>query len=362
MTDRKRNALIGAFALGGIICLAWLIVLFGESRGLFQREYPIWAKFSAERAPNIRQGTEVSIAGVPVGNVGEIKLVKIDDPSKGLLAEMWIAQDYEVPRGSVARVIMPLMGQPTIDIQPPSELAGPPELLPHKGARIRGEVVNPLETVIDPKLIATLDKTVLQIGELARALTPAANAITGLLEKRTIAEVESPEAKIQGMTANLYTAVQRLYSVLTHFDEVLGDQQVQSNVKLSLENFRQASEGVKLAVENLRVFSQQAKEVSIAAKGTMEKVDQTVVITQERINELGGKLTADADKISRMLDYFTAVGRELAEGEGAAAMLLRDPKLYDELVLTFQRLGAAASELQTLIKLWETQGIGFKMR
>jgi ABC-type transporter Mla subunit MlaD len=361
MTDRSRNAIIGLFTLGGLASLGLLIVLFGESRGLFQREYPILARFEADKPPNIREGTEVMIAGVPVGNVGRIELVDPKIPSKGLEAELWIASKYQVPRGSVARVIIPLMGQPIVDIKPPSELVGAVEPVP-RGYPIHGEVVNPLESVIDPKLMASLDKTVVQIGELAEALTPAARAVTGLLEKRTIGDVESPEAAIQGMTANLYTAVQRLYNVLTHFDTVLGDPQVQSNVKLTLDNFRVASEGVKVAVEDLKIFGEQAKQVAEVARGTMDKVDRTVVITQEHIDTLGRKLTNDAEKLSRMLDYFLSVGEQMAEGDGTAGMLLRDPKLYDELLLTFQRLGAAASEMQVLIREWQAQGIGFKMK
>jgi ABC-type transporter Mla subunit MlaD len=363
MSDRSRNAVIGFFALGGMFCLAALIMLFGETRGLFQQEYPVQAKFGTERPPSIRSGTEVSIAGVPVGSVGKVSLVKPEDPSLGLRAELWIANGFQVPEGSVARVVIPLMGQPTVDIKPPSPLAGPTVPLPKDGTgEIRGEVVNPLESVIDPKLMGTLDKTLEQIGELASALTPAANAFTDLLETRTIDEVESPQAVIEGMTANLYTAVQRLYNVLTHFDTVLGDPNVQSNVKLTLDNFREASEGVKIAVEDLKVFSQQAQAVATAAQNTMTHVDQTISITQGHIDTLGRKLTTDADKLSRLLDYFLSVGQQMAEGEGTAAMLLRDTRLYEELLLTFQRLGAAASEMQTLIRQWQAQGMGVRLR
>jgi hypothetical protein len=248
------------------------------------------------------------------------------------------------------------MGQPTINIVPPSVPTG------DTTDEVRGRVINQLESIIEPKLIATVEKTTNQIGELASALTPAANAITDLLEKRTIEQVESPEAKIKGVTANLATTIQRLYNVLTDFDTVLGDRQVQSNIKMTLDNFRTASEGVKLAVVDLQSFSQQAKDVAITAKGTMAKVDDTVVLARQHIDTLGQKLVTDADKLSKMLDSFVLIGESLSTGQGTAAMLLHDPKLYDELLLTFQRLGSAAAELQTLVKQWEAQGLQFKMR
>lgn len=357
MTDRNRNALIGLFAVGGMLCLAVLVMLFSESRGLFQRGYLVRAKFDVKHMPpSVRQGTEVSLAGLWVGNVDTVELVDPGMPSKGLIAVMRIDRKFRVPKGSEAQVIMPLMGQPAINIVPPSVPNG------ETTDEIAGRVVNPLETIIDPKLIATIDKTTEQIGELASALTPAANAITDLLEKRTIDQVEGPQAAIQGMTANLSTAIQRLYNVLTDIDVVLGDRQVQNNLKLTLDNFRTASEGVKVAVVDLQAFSRQAKDVAAIAKGTMSKVDDTVDLTRKHIDNLGHKLLVDADKLSTMLDSFVLIGESLAGGEGTAAMFLRDPKLYDELLLTFQRLGAAASEMQLLIKQWEAQGMQFRLR
>jgi ABC-type transporter Mla subunit MlaD len=363
MTERNRNALTGLFALVGLLCFTVLVVLFGESQGLFQRAYVIRARFGIERTPNLRTGTEVYVAGVYAGNVGDIKLLDVTEPSKGLIAEMWVDNKFNIPKGSVARAEVPLMGQSIVVIKPPTEHAQALESLPRDGtAEIRGTVAGPMDSVFDPKMMASVDKTMQQVGDLAAALTPAANAVTDLLQRRTIEQVESPDAKIKGMTANLTTAIQRLYNVLTHFDKVLGDPAVQSNVKLTLENFRQASEGVKLAVADLQQFSTQAKEVAGAARGTLAKVDDTVTITRNHVDTLGRKLTTDADKLSKLLDYFVSVGQSLTEGKGTAAMFLNDPKVYDELLLTLRRLGEAASEMQTLIKQWQASGIGVKVR
>ena len=89
MTDRNRNALIGLFAFGGLISLAVLVVLFSESRGLFQRGFVVRAKFDVKHMPpSVRQGTEVSLAGLWVGNVDNVELVDPAVPSKGLM--FWI--------------------------------------------------------------------------------------------------------------------------------------------------------------------------------------------------------------------------------------------------------------------------------
>jgi len=350
MTDRNRNVLIGLFVLVGLVCLAVLIVLFGESRGLFSQRYVVRAKF--KRIVGVREGTDVNLAGVWAGNVTNVELIDPGEPGKGVYAVMQIDQQYVVPRGSVANVVTPIMGQAAINIIPPPAAAAP---VPRDGtAIIQGLLKNPLETVIDPKLMATLEKTTAQIGTLAEALTPAARAVEELLKLRPIAEVEkAPET----VTANLSTAVERLHSVLKHIETVLGDPEVQSNLKETLVNFKAASEEAKLAVAGLRTFSEEAQGAAAGARKVIAKLDATVDTTHRHIDELGQRLLLNADKLSRILDYLAAAGYDMAEGEGTVGMLLRDPKFYDELMLTTQRLGAAAAELQVLVKQWQKEGI-----
>jgi len=356
MTDRNRNALIGLFVLGGLIALAILIVLFGESRGLFQQRYVIKAKFN--RVPELREGTDVKLAGVWAGNVSKVELVDPLNPTQGVFAHLEIDKEFSVPKGSVAKVIIPLMGQATINIIPPMPTDKAPELLTQEGtAEIFGQVTNPLEQVIDPKFMASLEKSTAQIGKLAEALTPAANAITNLLETRTINEVDAPNAAAQGITANLYTAVERLHSVLKHMETVLGDPANQNNLKATLVNFKAASEEAKQAAAGFKDFSVSAQKTATDVRGVVGKLDATVDTTHKHIDRLGRTLTENADKLAKVLDFAIAAGRDLTEGDGTISMLLRDPKFYEELVLTTKRLGAASSELQVLIKQWQEQGL-----
>ena len=353
MTDRNRNALIGLFVFAGLAALGVLIILFGEARGWIGASYTIQAHF--DRVQNVRQGASVGIAGVQAGQVGDIKLVDPQDPGKGAYVALEIEKKFTVLRGSNAIVESSLMGQGTITIMPPR---GYTEPLPTDGTgTIEGLIQNPLESIIDPSVIATLEKSAEQIGTLAQALTPAANAITDLLERRSISEVDSPEAAAKGVTANLSTAIERLHSVLKHFDTVLGDPATQSNVKLAVDNIRAASDDARSALGNLRQFSVDLQAIGGQAKQVVGNVDATVSIARQRIDELGQKLTANTDQLSKLLDSLNAAGQDMAEGKGALGMMLRDPKLYDEILLTVQRLGGAANEMQVLIKQWQREGL-----
>ena len=54
---------------------------------------------------------------------------------------------------------------------------------------------------------------------------------------------------------------------------------------------------------------------------------------------------------------FISASRDLAEGDGTMGMLLRDPKFHEALLLTTERLGEAARELQVLVKQWQDKGL-----
>ncbi len=362
MTDHRRNALVGLFVLGGLIAFGIVLVLFGESRLQFlTKGYTITARF--DTMSGVREGTQVFLAGVQIGSVLSVELKDPTNPTEGVVARIDVRGKYEIPVGWKAFVESPLMGQPVINILPPTgriPVVIPPQRfasLPKDGSgEIMGEQVNPLEKILSPQFINTLEKTTAQIGTLAEALTPAATAVTELLQYRPVRVIDDPN-KPPDVTANLYTTVERLHNVLKHLDMVFGDPESQSNARTVLANLRQASEDAKLAMTGFRDFSGRLQVAATQASDVLTNVNSTVTVTREHIDVLGRRLAGNIDQLSRLLDQLVASGQNLNEGQGAVPMLLRDPKLYEELLLTVRRLGEAAQELKVLVKQWQKGGL-----
>jgi len=353
MTHQKQNALVGLFILGGLMALGTLIVKFGEAGTLFSKGYVIRARFHT--VAGIREGTQVQLSGVPVGKVIALKLQNKLQPSDGVFADLEIDRRYAVPAGSRAIVLMQMMGQPMIDIEPPIKHTVP---LPKNGtAEIHGDIRNVMESMVSPQFMTTLEKSTAQIGELAEAMTPAATAIKNILEQRTIRQIEAPGAEDEGMTANLYTAVERLHRVLKHFDDVLGDPENQRNLKLTLSTFREASEQAKLAAIEFKELGHGTRLTATKVDGIADKLNTTLDTANTHIDVVGKRLIVLTDKLSKLFDHLIMVGGDLSEGKGTAGMLLRDPKLYDELMLTIKRLGTAAGEMTVLVKKWQEKGL-----
>lgn len=358
MTRQSQKLWIGLFMFGGLAACCVLIIKFGEAAQILRPSYIVNAVF--DQVVGVGEGMEVTLAGsIQVGRVKQVDLKDRLNPGQGAIVAMEVRSEFPIPSGSTALVSQPIMGQPTINIKPPP-VPTPP--VPRDGTAIlSGKQLGPLEQ-IDPKLMAAIEQTTAQIGLLASTLTPVARDLHVLLEKRTVEQVNQAKATGtapagQDLSANLYTAVERLHNVLARIEDVVGDPNVQSNFKDTLTNLRAASEDARQAAAGFRTFSEQAQQTAVKADGVLTKLDGTIDTTQRNIDELGKSLLANSDRMAKLLDNFVLASRDLAEGQGTIGMLLRDPKFYEELLLTVRRLKETATDLQALIRTWQKQGL-----
>lgn len=348
MDNKGQNALVGLFVLGGLVSLGVLAVKFGEV-GWFTG-YVVKADFGSDM-PSIREGTEVTMSGKTVGRVREVTLDERNNPT----VTMEINEGHDILRGSTAEVLSPLMGQPTIKIWPPADITQP---LPRDGeARITGRVSGPLDNIIDPELMETITATTEQIRQLAEAMRPAAEAFTDMVQRRTIEDVERAREQGETLPPNLYTTVNRLHNVLAHLEDVVGDPHNQENLAATLANLKLASEDARVAVTNFVAFSNSIQTSAGKADALLDNINTKVDGTYAHIDAIGTKFAQNLDQLSELLAHVNSAGRDLSRGDGTVGLLLRDPELYESLLLTTQRLGEAAAELQVLLKKWQEKGI-----
>ena len=353
MKDNQRNALIGLFVLCGLMALGILIVKFGESSWLFRQGYRIDALF--EQIPGLREGTDVKLAGVSIGRVVEVDLVDPRNPAAGVKAVLEIRKEYSVLEDSKATVVVPLMGNPSINIMPPGL---PTEPLATDGTgNLVGAVIDPIGQLTSEGIVDTVKTTTEQIRQLAEAFIPAAEAVAGLLEERTIEDVEKSQGTDTPLSPNLYTAINRLDKVLGHMDVILGDGQVQGDLRETIANLRKASENMNVAVVDLQEFGKTAQAAAAEAHAVIKKFGTTVDTTNRHVDMLAEKAAMNLDQMSKLLDHLGSAAEDLAEGDGTLGKLLRDSKLHEALLLTIERLADAAGELRVLVKKYQTKSL-----
>lgn len=353
MNEYKRNTMVGGFMVVGVLLLATLIFVYGESPGWFGKVgygLNIWM----EGLSGAGEGSPVYMNGVQIGRVEQVRFRNLDRPALGVEIHALIEEEYVIPRNARA-IVQPQgfgFGRGEIHIMIP---AGPPaEPLAREGTAIPGDMAGALDSIVGKTLLDTLERTTAQIGDFAAKLTPAAEDLHNLFEAHDVSLVDLPLSDPQKLSANLYSAVQRFDGTLKNFNDVFGDQETKDNIKYSVANFRSMIDDGKEAAANLKETTAALQEDSTRITG---KIEQLVERTDDRIDRASRTFIGTMEETSATMRSLNEVASSLAEGRGSAGLLLTDTKLYESLVVTLQEMVLALNDVRRLTKKWNEEGL-----
>ncbi len=355
MSETRSSVLVGVFVIVAIIALAMLVIAFGEMPEVMGgSRYQVVAKF--ETVDGISQGTRVIMRGITIGEIDALRLADAERPQAGTDVVLRIEEKYNIPDTAVGLVQFSAIGfgqaRFLIEIPEPGTAS-----LPKDGTAVmKGQMA---ETSIIPEdTFEILETAVARVGELAAALRPVAEDLHVLLQSRPVEQVDQPTTQAAAqLSANVSTAVERLNQLLRHFNDVLGDPEVKSNLREMVENITVASRDAKQIGTDLKAFSADAKRVAAAGTRVVAKVEQTVDNTNTQVTEVAERVKDLSGKLSKILDSVDGIMRTVADGEGTAGKLVRDERLYEELVLTIQRMRDAVDEFKILAKTLQEKGL-----
>lgn len=361
MNESRRNAMVGLFLVIGVCALAWLVVMFGEApTWLFGgKTYLIHVNFP--HVDYLIAGDDVYMKGVRVGTISSIGFSREDHPEEGVDVVLEIRERWQIPRDSHVRVELSAIGfaRPLVKIVVP-EAPSVGCLATDGTAKMQGEMVSAFDSLLPPDVVSTLKKASRQIGDLAEAMTPLMKDLDTLIQPRSLELVDNPPVGAKRISGNLNTAVQRLDSVLKHFDDVLGDPNTKSSLRLAVTNIRDISESGKQAMADIREVAKNAKFAAQDAREVTDKIGKLVEKANTQLEDVTRAIVADAEKLGKFFDHLHVVGEKLAKGEGSAGKFLDDPELYDSMVTTMKRLQLAIEDLSSLIKNWQREGLDIK--
>jgi phospholipid/cholesterol/gamma-HCH transport system substrate-binding protein len=281
----------------------------------------------------VQGGQGVTLYGKRIGETTAVEFEKDAKtgeprPSQGVVVIVNVDWQYDLPYKSRVVVASSIMGFGRPAIQMFVEDPADPRRLSKDGtAVVSGEMKPVLDQVLPKEMQQTLEDATKNIGALAAALTPVAQNFTRLLEARNVQEVDMKQ-----VTANLDSVIQRFDMALKNFNLVLGDPENQANFRTSLANLRRMTENGTDVMENLKV-------ISADGRATMKDVGM-----------LAQRLIGTADDLSSVLKRLDQSLTTLNEGGGTMGLLLRDNRLYEEMVLTAKRLTKAVDDLREVLR------------
>lgn len=351
MNETRRNVVVGAFVLVGLIALGTLIVMFSqESIWVLSRPtYTLWVHF--ERAAGIRPGTQVTVNGIPVGNVRRVEFISAEDLKQGVKVELAFNEGYRFHKGTEAQAQEPGlgMGRPPITLEPGSVS----EPLLASGATIPGKIKGAVESLLPQETVNTFRDAADQVKLAARQLVPVLDDLHALLQPRTPDQVDRPG----GPPGNMASAMSRLDASLRHFNEVLGDPQVKSQFRELVANLHAASGDARVAVADLRKTATRFDQLTTDATQLIGETRSAVRNADQNVSRVSRKLEENLDTASGFLRELHVAGRKLNHGEGTLGRLLNDDKLYDAAVLTFGRLAEVLDEMAAMMQDWREHGM-----
>ncbi len=338
MEETRRNVWVGLFVLFGLTALASLVVLFGRGPTALMSGGTYQLHVLFDQVSDVRPGNLVIAKGIKIGSVTDVRLVDPKRFDAGVDVTVAIENQYAIPEGSLAQTTEAMLGQgrPPIEI-----LTGPSGAAPLAAeASIRGNVRKAIDSIFPPGVVNTLETAVRQIGQAAEDLSPVLRELEQIIQSRSPEAVDRGEAQ-----GNIATAAARLDSALKHFNDVLGDPNVKSQVREVVANAHAMSEQGKQLMTDL-------DQATNDARATIAHTDQAVANLELRINEISRSTMEGLDKASQFMDHLNALGEQVRRGEGNLGLLFMDNKLYESMTITAERLSHAVEEFRALIAEW----------
>ncbi len=363
MEETRRNLIVGLFVLIGLAGLGTLIILFGRGPTWLTQggTYPMTVRF--DHGEGIRTGSLVTLNGITIGRVQSVEVADLDRPGEGVYVRVTIEEPYKLPLGTTAETTEPVLGQgrPPIRMVPPSkeELALLPEGADRwlaAGSEITGINRGAIETFFPPDVVDQFTLTARQIGDAADALTPVLAEVEKILEERTPGEVDA--GTIQG---NLSSALARLDHSLAHFNEVLGDPEVRSQLRDSISNLHEMTERGTAVMEDVELAAKDSRGLIEDTRTFVGNANDTLARVDTRVTELSRATLDSLERADTLLDNLNAVGEQVRKGEGTVGRFIMDDELYESLLFTIQRLARATEEFEALLKQWREDKVRIGM-
>jgi phospholipid/cholesterol/gamma-HCH transport system substrate-binding protein len=328
MSPYRRNFLVGTVVFVALCVLAWMIVRFGGSLGQPFAPANMPVVFVTDRADGLADGSPVLYRGVIVGKVATVRR---NDDNLGVRIDAMLDDKPPLPenvRGSIrTQSFLGAAGAVSL------ELTGPK---PEGQLRPNAEI---------PTGFVGLDVLPPEYSQLATELRLA---VTQFRES--------------GIVANVNSQVTKVGELMDSIRELTSDEKLRADLRASLENIRLASEDAARVAAKFNDLSTKLNKITDEAGGAVTDARATINMTQGHIDDLARQVSGRLEQLAKTLEHFRSISAKIDQGDGTAGLLVNDPKLYQALVDSSQKLSVTVSDLSRLIQQWEQEGLSLKMR
>jgi len=340
--QRRRNIVVGIFVVVGVCALVWLIFKFGDLPGAVSkhRSFQVYVQFPT--APGVERDTPVRFCGYQIGRVTEVMAPEIRKDRRTHLeyhqtvAVLSIKKRYvNIPSNVEVKLMTRGLGSSYIELKvDPAALPAPP---------------------FDPNR----PETQFLVQDL-------------WLQGSTGATSEFFPEESQ---KKLNELIEGLNTFITNANDIVGDQDSQNNIKLTLANLAQASEKAKQTIEEFRKLAVTGTSTLKNADAKIEEVVAAVVDTSEEVRRFAAAGTSTlkntdakaetlvtamvdtSEQLSGAMKELRLILEKVNSGQGSAAKLINDGRFYENLLENTEQLRMLLEEMKSFIAEWRDKKI-----
>ena len=250
MKETTRNFVIGIVAILGVAGFAFLLLLFGNINTSLHQKYDV--AVHANQALGLRLGSQVTLVGVPIGEVKEVKVVIDNENPVQIILN--IEGPIDIPAGVEATVSTSLIGGTArLDFTIPVGYTTGGATLPHDGNAMVIAKFEGLEDRISRLLgekLAGLDLAMRRVDELGK------DAQKWLGDEQMLADAKSAVAKANDLIDATASTVMTLTKTANS---------LQGNANAFLASVQPAFDQLSKTLAQIEMLTKQAQD----GKGTI---------------------------------------------------------------------------------------------
>jgi len=316
---------VGLLVIGSLTVLAMAIFLISGQVGFFSRRYTLKAYIAD--AAGLKEGAQVRLAGVAVGNVETVRISPYSERARAVEIEMAVARAYQdqIRVDSTASIeTVGLLGESYVNLT-----RGSPgkEVIPEGGvlnsseeADIKRVVQNANDVVVNLRVLSA------KLNDISGQIASGKGSLGKLLYDQTLyTRLNQTADNLQRTSARIDQGQGTVGKLLT--DETLynSTRAAVDRVNTLLDNMQHGSGSFAKFVSDPSLYDH--------AHHLMSQADSLVEGINQGHGSLG-KLVKESelyDRMNQTLDHFNTISGRMADGQGTLGKLSTDPTLYNNL-------------------------------
>ncbi len=319
MKDGTRNFITGIVSVAALGVLVTLLLMFGELRWLVQPSYPI--SIAANIGAGLRAGSQVTLNGVPIGEVASVVVRPAEDPPVRITAD--INEDVDLPESCLVTTESPLIGGGSrLGFLMPDDPSGRTAMAARDGSFL----VTAEFMTFEDRIASIVSE---DFKKLARNLNELVEPIGDPDDPANAGSIRASVSKLNRLLAAAHKA----------FDGAnlwLNDEQLRTDAKSAVWKANQLIEQASAAME----------AVADAAKGI-----------EGQATTLAGDLRPVIERMRQTLEHVQSISEKVDAGDGTVGQLVNNPDLYRSLEDAGKRLASTLAELELLVQKVRDEGL-----